>query len=607
MSFKIFSLQLTGKIKPVSTIEKQRKALADDYEEFLKTEASEELKAFLELDKWINSDDFKSKKREVQSLQFKGSEEDNQLKEFERLKKSGRIKKYFKVNGSSDLKKFEQEKESQRMNDYYLLLDFVKEGQFEKEKKEIKSQVFKGSVEEKHWLDFRRFDKSAAIRAYNELEGSDKLKKHKALEETEKFKKYNQLKNVPEHNKETKNEFKALKRDSEIKAYFRFEKSKKLKLYHETVGSHDLKRYNELKKYVSTDEFKKRETYLKDKKKFEKSEAFKKLNEFKKLAADANVKFVLKYEKSSLYKNYLDVKDSFDLKRYFELEKSIQSDEFKKKKAWLEDKKRWEKTEEFKKLQQYDQEKAKPEFVRYFKYKDSNDFDFFKKWEVVFEDDFTAKELDTKKWKTCNPVSEKLLGENYAMPGDLNIFTMGENLKTGNGLVIQVKSERTTGKTWQMPAGFVPTEFDYTSGLITTNSDFALEDGIIEAKINFNPKKEVASAFYLAGEEASPRINLVEMGTKNNVGISKVNGSGKIENSGLEISNLKKGKYIFSVEKVGGTFIWKINETEVWQQSNNDLSKPLQSTASSLVIEKLSGSQTPVNFEIDWVKCYRKK
>ncbi len=607
MSFKIFSLQLTGKIKPVSTIEKQRKALADDYEEFIRTEASEELKAFLELDKWINSSEFKKMKKDVENLQFKGSEEDNQIKELKRLEKSARIRKYFKVADSSDLTKFEKEKESKKMTDYYSLLEYMKDGQFEKDKKEIKSQIFKGSVEEKHWLDFRRLDKSAALRAYNELEGSDKLKKHKALEQTEKFKKYNQLKNVSVQDKETRKAFKQLQKDAEIRAYFRFEKSKKLKLYHETVDSHDLKRYKELKEYVNTAAFKKQEAFLKDKKKFEKSDAYQKQQEFKKLAADTTVKFVLRYEKSALYKNYLDVKDSFELKRYFELEKIIQTEEFKQKKAWLEDKKRWEKTEEYKKEQQYQLEKAKPEFVKYFRYKDSTDFDFLKNWEVIFEDNFSGKELDAEKWKTCSSVAEKTLGENYAMPGDLNIFTQGKNLKTGKGLSIQVKKEKYTGKVWQMPAGFVPTEFEYTSGLISSGSAFSLEDGIVEAKIKFDPVKQVASSFYLCGNETSPRINLIEMGTKNNVGISTVNNKGKIENSGLDISNLKRGDYILSVEKKGASFSWKINEVEVWQQNSNELNKPLKMNASSLVIEELSGSQVPVNFEIDWVKCYRKK
>lgn len=607
MSFKIFSLQLTGKIKPVSTIENQRKALETDYQEFLRVESSDKLKAFLELEKYVNSEEFKRKKNEIESLSFKGSKEENQLKEFKALKKASGIRKYFKVQGSTDLSKFEKEKDSQRMKDYYVLLEFIKEGQFEKEKKEIKSQVFKGSVEEKHLLEFKRLDKSAGIKAFKELNGSQKLKQHKALEESGKFKRYLELKNASSSDKEKQAEFKKLRKDPDLKAYFKFEKSKKLRLYHEITGSHDLIRHEELKDYLAKDEYKKREAFLKDKKKFEKSETFRKQTEFKNLAADSIVKFVLKFEKSALYKNYLDVKDSFDLKRYYELEGIIQSEEYKAQKAWLEDKKRWEQTEEFARFKAYQKEKELPENVLYAKYKDSDAFNFIKNWEVSFADDFDGNNLDTEKWSTSSVVAEKTLGSNYAMPGDLNLFTNGENINTGNNLRIQVKKEQVNGMTWKMPAGFVPTEFEYSSGILNNAKAFSLLDGVVEAKIKFDPVKQVLSTFCLSTEDPSARANMLEMGTRNNLGFSELNASGKVQSSGLDISNLKKGSYIFTLEKSGSEFIWKINETEVFRQNNNGFNKPLYIGISSMVIHEVPGTLLPVNFDIEWIKCYTKK
>ncbi|MCE4566903.1 hypothetical protein INQ51_21455 [Maribellus sp. CM-23] len=604
MSFKIFSLQLTGKIKPTATIEKQRAQLKADFDAFLKTESSEELKLFLELEAWANSEAYKNKKKEIEGLSYKGSKEEKEWKEFERLKKSGPIKKYFSVEGSSDLKRFEKERESDKLKNYYVLLDYMKEGQFEKDKKEISSQVFKGSVEEKHLLEYKKLAKSAGIKAYLELHGSEVLKRHEALANSEKFKKYNELKNASDRSKEDKAAFRKIMGDSEIKAYFKLEKSKKLKLYKEISSSHDLKRYLELKALVESKEFREKEAFLKDKQKFEKSEAYKKQAEFKRLAADDTVKFVLKYEKSSLYKNYLDVKDSFDLKRYHELDALLQSEEYRKQKAWLEDKKRWEKTPEYARYQQYLKDKQIPDFVNYFKYKDSKDFDLFRNLEVVFEDDFSGRKLDTEKWSTATPVADKLLGENYAMPGDLNIFTSGNNLKVEEKLVIQVKKEKAKGKVWQMPAGFVPTDFEYTSGLVSSAPRFMVEDGILEAKIKFDPVKQVVSSLYLTGEKATNRVNLLEMGARNHLGFTFLNGSGKVESQGIDISNLKKSTYIFSVEKAGSTFTWKINEVEILKQEKPEMNKQLFIEASSLVINPVSSA---VNFEIEWVKCYRRK
>ncbi|WP_297089639.1 hypothetical protein [uncultured Draconibacterium sp.] len=605
MSFKIFSLQLTGKIKSVAAIEQKRKQLADDYAEFLKTESSEELKSFLELEKYVNSAEFSSKKKETEGLSFKGSEEEKQLKEFQRLQKSARIKNYFKVAGSSDLLRYEKDKESKKLADFYALEDYVKEGDFEKDKREIKGQIFKGSAEEKHLKEFNRLEKSAAIKAFLELDGSAKLEKHKAFENSEKLKRFTELQTAAESDREKKKEFKNLRKDAEIKEYFRFEKSKKLKLFHEISGSHNLARYNELKASTNEEAFKQKVAYLKDKKKFEKSEAYKKYSEYKKLASDGVVVFVLKYEKSKLYKNYLDVKESFDLKRHNELETLIKSDEYKQKKTWLEDKKRWEKTDDFKKYQDYQNDKKKPEFVKFFKYNKSNDFDFFKNWDLVFEDSFSATKPEDEKWYTTIPAATKSGVKNFAMPGDLSIFTDGANLKTGQKLAIQVKKENKKGMVWQMPAGFVPAEFEYTSGIISTGDKFTLQDGIVEAKIKFDPVKQVASSFYLSAGNNVPRVNLVEMGPNNILGIYTLNGSAKIASEGLEINNLKKGEYIFTLQKSGANFTWKINELEVLQLTNSELNKPLELNASSMVVQPLAGSSAV--FEIEWIKCYRKK
>ena len=404
-----------------------------------------------------------------------------------------------------------------------------------------------------------------------------------------------------------KKEFRILKHDREIKEYFRFERSKKLKLYLETEGSHDLKRFLELKQYVESEEFKKREIFLKDKKKFENSEANKKHQRFKKIAADTDVKFFLKYEKSGLYKNYLDVKDSFDLKRFIELEGILNSEEYKNRKAYLEDTRKWEKTEEFARFQKYLEIKKQPHMLTYFKYKNSAAFDFLKNWEVVFEDNFEGTVLNRALWSTKSYQAEKL-GENYAMPGDLHITTNGENISVAKKLSIEIKQENLPGKIWQANAGFVPAKFNYSSGLVSSANSFWMENGIVEAKIKFKPLKQVLYSFYLAGKNNLPRLTLLEMGAKNRVGIVTLANNGKTELNGTSISNLKKGKwYIFSVERQNNQFTWKINEKEICSVNGSDLEKTLHLNASGMVVYNIPGSEFPVTFDIEWVKSYRKK
>jgi hypothetical protein len=607
MSFKIFTLQLFGGLKPVETIEKQRKTLLDDYNEFQKVEQSDELKRYLELEKETNSDEFKRKKTEVEALHFNGSKEFNQLKEFAGLQKKRSLKNYFKVAKSAELERFNKLKSVEKLSEYYKLLEYVKEGQFAKEKKEILEQVFKGSVEEKHLIDFKKLEKSTGIKVWKELHQSEILKKHEAFAKSEKLKNFTQLNNSADSDKQKLAELKQLKNDTAIKDYFSFEKSKKLRIFKEIADSQDLKKYIELKAFVESDNYKKREVFLKDTKKFENSEANKKYNRFKQLSAEADIKFFLDFEKSSLHKNYLDVADSFDLKRYKELEEITGSKEFKERKDYLEDKKKWEKTPEYARQQEFLAMKKLPHIVKYFKNRGTSVFKFFNEWEIVFEDNFSKPVFDSEKWATLPYLADKLLGDNYSLPGDNYAITDGKNLKTNGKLTIEVKKEKATAKVWKMPAGFVPAEMEYTTGMVSSWKSFWMEDGIFEAKIKFNPVAQVVSSVYLAGENNMPRVNLLEMGTKNRLGFINING-GKAVSEGMDISNLSAGKwYIFTIVKQGNNFTWKINESEIISLQNSELNRKLHLNASSIVVNDVPQSNLPAVLEIEWVKCYRKK
>ncbi|NOY95978.1 MAG: hypothetical protein GXO81_06305 [Chlorobi bacterium] len=608
MSFKLFTLQILGKIKPTEKIEATRAALWDDYQEFLKVEKSDELKEYLELEKWVNSEDFKKRKKEIESLRFKGSREFNQLNEFTRLAKSKEIKKYLQLKDSAELTRFEDIKKSEKLEQFYKLQDFVEEGEYQKEKKQIKGQVYKGSVEERHLLEFVKLKKSKPLKAYFELHGSKELAEHKEFSESTKLRDYLRLRNSPEKDKEKKKKLRELKRDSRIKKYFRFERSQKLKLYREASGSHDLKRYHELEIIINSDDFIQRKAYLQDKTKFEKSDAYAKFNQYKQLKNDKDIKFFLAFEKSKIYKNYLDVKDSFDLKRYFELKEITESEEFLKRKAYLEDKKKWEKSEEYSKQQHFLSMKKFPHLVRYFKYLGKNDFDFFKNWEVVFEELFDTGKLDESKWITNSFWGNKLVKGNFSQIGDLQCFNSGKNIVLDNKkLKIQIKKEHAKGKVWNPASGFMPADFEYTSDMLCSGESFWLEEGIVEAKILFNPVKQVVSSFYLLGEKVSPQVNLLEMGAKNRFGTFLLK-DGNTEFNGISIGNLKKGRpYLFRLCISKDKLVWKINDQEVFETDASQFKFPMHLNLSSIVVRDIPGSILPVNFEVSWIRCYKEK
>lgn len=566
MSFKIFSLQLLGKIKPVETVENKRKMLFDDYQSFLQVESSEELKKYFLLEKEVNSEGFKKKKAEIESLHFKGSHEHHLLKEFESLQKQRSICGYFETEGSADLQRFLKLKTAEKTQEYFTLKKYITEGSFAKEKKDIIGQVYRGSAEEKQLKEFNKLEKSRRIKAWIELQNANRLKEEEGRKH-----------------------------------------SKKLRLYKETVNSPMLKNYLKLKEITGSTDFKKRVEFLKDKAKFEKSETGKKYTRFRQLEQDTDLKFFISYEKSKGYKNYLSVQGSAGLKRFRELEKITVSTEFAERRKYLEDTRKWEKTEEFKRHQQFLEMKKLPHLVKYFKYKGTPVFDFYRNWEVAFADDFSGNKPDNEKWSFTSFLAHKTLGDNYSLASDLHLFTQGKNVKTGKKLTIEVRKEKALGKVWQMPAGFVPAELEYTSGLISSWNSFNIGDGIFEAKVKFEAVPQVVSSIYISGENDLPRVNLVEMGTKNRMGVLTLNNQ-KAQVTGLDIANLNKGVwYIFTVEKQGANLAWKINDTEVFQLEYPALKGKLHLNISSLVVHEIPASQLPVKFEVEWVKCWRKK
>ena len=553
MPFYLFFFKPFGKLKPTDSIESERKVLSEDYQEFLKVEKSDELNEFIKTEEWILSPEFIKRKKEIQSLQFKGSKEHAQLGEFTKLSKTKAIKQFLLLKDSEKLSRYNTIKNSEKLEEFFKLEEYIKQGEFLNEKKKIKRQVFKGSPEDKKIKEFKRLKKDKTIKASIKAQNNNKADKKIGLSGQEKYKHYLQL-----------------------------------------------------EKEIGSDSFIQKKNYLQDKKKFEKSEVYKKSIEYKKLLNDPDIKFFRSFEKSKIYKNYLNIKKSQQLQNYNELKGIINSKDFQDRKTYLEDKKKWDKSEEYKKEQQYLKVKALPHIIKYFKYKGSNDFDFIKNWKVMFEETFGSNQLDVTKWLTCSYWGNKLNGGNYSQPGDLQCFNEGKNIKTDNNrLKIQVKKEKASGKVWNPASGFIPAEFNYTTDTINTGESFWMEDGIIETKIRFNPHKEIASFFYLLGEAISPQINLLEMGVKNRIGAFFLK-QGKPEFNGVSIDSLKKGSYyLFSIEKAGNKITWKINEKNVFELSSPDFKLPLHINLANIVVTDVSEAKLPFDFEIEWIRCYQ--
>ncbi len=444
------------------------------------------------------------------------------------------------------------------------------------------------------YLMFCEFEKSPEYKEYHELEimvNSPTFKQKKAELQHLIFKGSKEEAQLKE--------LKLLSRKAHLQRFYSIQESPELKRFDKISASGEWAHYQKLKSVVKSPTFSSRN------KRNEKSEEYLQNAEYHTLKNSDDVKFYEHFQKSAAYKSYLLMKDSPERKRYEELQKITVSDEFKSRVAYLEDKQKWEKTEEWTGQQRFAELNKMPQVVNFLKYKTSDAFDFFRKWELVFEDRFEAGKLDPEKWATQSHWASQSLGRNFSQPGDLQAFTEGENvLLEGKSLKIEVRKEKAKGMQWQIPFGFVEQDFDYTSGLVSTTSDHWWKHGILEAKVKYSPANNLVDAIYLMGEESSPQINLVEMGLKNRLGLLSRSGEG-IQADCESISGLASGKfYIFRLEWTTHSLVWKINGKEIFTVNHDVPVHKMHLNVASVVVSE-PVNQLPHRLEIDWVRFYK--
>ena len=464
---------LLGMIPATAKIEEQEKALTAEFEKLNSFAESKQLARYNELHTLVNSAGFVQKKKEIEGLRYKNSEESSREKEFNTLKKAKDLLLYFSTVAGGALKKYQELDGSEKIAKYESL------------KHEVGSADFKAKMKEK---DFASTPESKMLAEFRQLDSSQ-----------------------------------------EIKDYFKFRVSKELANFKNIDGSQRLARYNELKDYVASKEFAERKAYLLDKKRFEKHEEFKEHEEYEKLKKDADI-------------------------------------------------------------------------IWYFKVKDSNKFDILKHRELIFSDEFESDKLDPKKWITNYYWGDKLLKDRYSIDSDLQFYTEKENFEVRNSyLKIITKPQKMNGKAWSSVNGFTTKEFGYTSGLVNTGNSFRQKYGTFTAKIKLGDPA-AKSSFWLLGEKTTPHIDICRTGN-GKVWFDLFPGGNKIVRSTVG-SKYAGDTFIFTLEWTASSLVWKINGVEAFRQTENVPQEPMYLNLAGGLNKPIAG-QTAM--EIDWIRVYQSK
>jgi len=249
-------------------------------------------------------------------------------------------------------------------------------------------------------------------------------------------------------------------------------------------------------------------------------------------------------------------------------------------------KKRFEKTEMFKELQEYDKLAKDEDIVWYFKVKDSDKFDVLKNRKLIFSDEFEGDRLDKNKWLTNYYWGDKLLKDNYTVGNDLQAYTENENFEIQNSLLkIITKPRKKEGKVWSAD-GFKIKEFDYTSGIINTGESFRQKYGTFSAKVKLgNPSAK--SAFWMLADKITPHVNVCRTG-KGKVTFEYFASADKKAKSTIG-SKYAKDFYIYTLEWTPDKLVWKVNDVEAFTQTTDVPQEPMYMVFSGGLDKPISG------------------
>ena len=562
-------------------------------DELLLIESSKELARYNELKNLVQSNDFQKKKHDIVNLHLNGSAENQLLIEHSKLEHSKPIKDYFKFSESPDFVRLKSITASSELSRYFDLQKVIESPDFIRRKKEAESLRYKGSPEYNKSQEYIALQKNSQLKRYNSTIMSEEYRLFLELETSEKGKL-----NDP-----------SSKKDPKVITYHKFLNSKAYQNL-KTVKNLGLPaKLEQLKQDINTKSFLEREAFLKNTARFETTPDYAPFNEFTRLSKNSEIQFYQKCIKSPLYANYQNINESKDLTRLKELRSIVGTPEFLQRVAFLKNRKRYESTPEFELESEFNQ-LAKSKIINtYHQLKKRRELEFFDQWEIVLDENFTEHQLSTTLWEPENYWGSKLAGCSFSQKNELQAYKGLKNIEIRNKVLsIVTKAEKAEGKVWDPAIGLIPRKFDYSSAILNTGNGFKFKEGIVAAKVKFSADAAVTSAFSLTGSHPFPQIDVFRSGNKS-VGFGIIGKSGKagaeelVQIKGLNFDNF----HVFSLEISGNQAVWKINNHEVHREDVNKKPGELFLNFIGSIHQQHDEGSLPHHFEIDWVRCLKKK
>jgi beta-glucanase (GH16 family) len=270
---------------------------------------------------------------------------------------------------------------------------------------------------------------------------------------------------------------------------------------------------------------------------------------------------------------------------------------------------RYETTEEYQKETEYQTLKKSEKVVWYYKTKKKYPFKELERWDLTFEENFNAGNLDREKWMTRYFWGEKTMDSSFVLEDDISFITDGDNIEFYDKKArIVTKAEKTEGLAWRAEQGFVLQNFDYTSGLISTSKSFQQKYGVFKAKVKM-ARGTVAQSFWMNSETMLPHVDVARF-ENGKLYANYFWGKGGSPHKSLSKTNGAKYAdeyFIFTLEWSPNKLVWKINDKVFKTQSSGVPQEEMSLNFSANLKEGAVESGLPAAMEIDWIRVYKLK
>lgn len=407
-----------------------------------------------------------------------------------------------------------------------------------------------------------------------------RVKRWRAIEKSPELAEYNELKKRVENS-----DFQERKRVLIDRKYKDTDEGRKMTAFQRLATSRAIRRY---RKALVDEDF---QAFLK----FRDSEEFQKINSVKECLKSSQIRHYNFLYHSSYYKNYLKVLNSSELRQLAELEKEINTADFKKRHDFWADAKRWQHSDEYKVEQRF-KELAESDDIKFFFEQREERIDWAELFRPAFDDDMSS----SKNWKPGYGYANPAMKDGHSRTSELQAYNGGKNTFFVDGRMdLETREESKKAVAWDEQKGFIEQVFDYTSDVMNTKEGFAQEGGMFVAKVR---SQGTGHHFFgiTTGKQKSPIIALYHYNGKvHQMGI--VNGD---RTQMVDVTGVMRSMYhVYSFRWTKNELIWYVNDLEILRLPNRLPKEPMFFIAQSWLPTNEKGGQGKL--KVQWARAYR--